>query len=189
MRITILSIAGALLGTAVASVVPLEARQDTLLPFEVAFVGSERRSGSLGSHPWRRVIANFTDPNPYPWSVGSHNDTVEGGLKGVNCEVKWFRSEAPEGRTWPCDPVDNGWFGLQILPGNSGPADGLDYLQNFNLRLIHGVEPSSKTSIRVEADVALALPSNKNSCLKSGWCIFRADNTPFPAPITSKVQA
>ena len=48
MRFTILSTITALAAATLTSATPLEARQDTLLPFEVTQVFSERRSPALG---------------------------------------------------------------------------------------------------------------------------------------------
>lgn len=126
-------------------------------------------------HLGRFVYANFTDPNPYPFFVGIHDGTVPGGLQGINCEAKWYRGESPEGRTWPCDPVPQGHFALQVLPGTSASAD----VQNFKLKLIHGVEPGSsfsKVLDRVEAEVGPFIYGDnvKGTCLKSGWCSYRA---------------
>jgi hypothetical protein len=51
MRVTIMALAAALLGTPLTSAVPLEARQDTLLPFEVTYVGSNNPPGVPGPYP------------------------------------------------------------------------------------------------------------------------------------------
>jgi hypothetical protein len=51
MRFTILSTITALAAATLTSANPLEARQDTLLPFEVTHVGSNRRSPALGADP------------------------------------------------------------------------------------------------------------------------------------------
>ena len=48
MRFSILSTITAVVGATIISAAPLEARQDTLLPFEVTQVLSERRSPALG---------------------------------------------------------------------------------------------------------------------------------------------
>jgi hypothetical protein len=121
----------------------------------------------------KTITATFTDPNSYPFFHGEFDGSVPGGLQGVNCEIKWFRDESPEGRTWPCDAVSQGYFGLQFLPGTTGAVD----LQDFKLKFIHGVEPGSgysKDPIKVEAEVAFQLPSKPTSCLKSGWCSWSA---------------
>lgn len=127
----------------------------------------------------RRIFANFTDPNSYPFFVGTHDGTVPGGLRGINCKAEWYRGESPEGRTWPCDPVSQGHFALQVLPGAKGPAD----VQDFKLKLIHGVEPGSsfsKVLDRVEAEAGPFTYGNnlgggkQGPCLKSGWCSYSA---------------
>ena len=87
--------------------------------------------------------------------------------------IKWFRDESPEGRTWPCDRVGQGYFGLQFLPGTTGAVDQ----QDFKLRFIHEVQFGSGYSIdpvKVVVEVAFQLPNKRDSCLKSGWCHWSA---------------
>lgn len=118
---------------------------------------------------------DFTDPNAYPFFHGEWDGSVPGGLQAINCEAAWIKSESPEGRTWPCTAVSQGYFGLQILPGTNGPAD----VKDFKVRLIHSVEPGSGYSnipIRVVAEAGPFTEgiTLKGSCMKSGWCGFSA---------------
>ncbi|KAJ8113652.1 hypothetical protein OPT61_g4263 [Boeremia exigua] len=194
MHVTSSSLIAAFLGATLSSAVPLEARQDALLPFEVTQIGSSNPPVRPGAHPWRFITATFTDPNPYPFFVGEHDGSVPGGLQGINCEAKWYRDESPEGRTWPCDPVSQGHFAIQILPGANGPAD----VKDFKLKLIHGVEPGtsfSKVLDRVEAEVGpFTYPDTlggsdpmRGPCLKSGWCSYVVREVPLLAPANKTV--
>jgi hypothetical protein len=81
--------------------------------------------------------------------------------------------------TWPCDTVPQGHFALQVLPGTSASAD----VDDFKLKLIHGVEPGeeySKVPHRVEAEVGPFTEGDnlKIFCLKSGWCSYTASMYP-----------
>jgi hypothetical protein len=59
MRVTILAIAAVLLGAPLTSAVPLEAHQDTLLPFEVTYVGSNNPPGIPGPYPCTVIPSRF----------------------------------------------------------------------------------------------------------------------------------
>ena len=56
MRFSILSAITAVVGATIISAAPLEARQDTLLPFEVTKVSSNRRALTLGVDPCKRPL-------------------------------------------------------------------------------------------------------------------------------------
>lgn len=120
----------------------------------------------------RFIRANVTDPNSYSYTQGSHNGTVPAGLQGINCEARWYRGESPEGRTWPCDSVEQGHFALQVFPGTGNLAG----VNDFKLKFIHGVEPEApifNIFERYEGSGSFKAPDDLSGrCSSSGWCNY-----------------
>ncbi|KAF2622640.1 hypothetical protein BU25DRAFT_425580 [Macroventuria anomochaeta] len=154
------------------SAASLEIRQATLLPFEVTNIVTSSPPGRPGSTPWSYIRANFTDPNSYSFTQGTHNGTVPAGLQGINCEARWYRGESPVGRTWPCNSVEQGHFALQVFPGTGASA----YVNDFELKFIHGVEPEAPISNifeRFEANGSFNSADNLNGrCSSGGNCNY-----------------
>ncbi|KAF1929211.1 uncharacterized protein M421DRAFT_91715 [Didymella exigua CBS 183.55] len=155
-----------------ASALPLDIRQEGLSPFELNALVTNSPPGRPGSTPWSYIRANFTDPNSYSFTQGTHNGTVPAGLQGVNCEARWFRQESPEDRTWPCEYSEQGYFAIQIFPGTGATAR----VNDFKLRLIHGVEPGAPISNifeRYDANGSFKSLDNLNGrCSSGGVCNY-----------------
>lgn len=120
-----------------------------------------------------RISAHVTDPNSYFLSYPPlSNLTVPGGSQGLNCEARWYRGESPQGRSWPCDPVETGHWTLQVLPAT--PGSQFVSVSNFKLKFTHVIEPRApykKESFEAEA----SLDSGRNMigrCLSSGSCTY-----------------
>lgn len=131
---------------------------------------------ATANHSWtsgRYIQANVTDPNSYSITQGSYNKTVPAGLQGINCEARWYRGESPEGRTWPCNSVEQGHFALQVLPGTGASAG----VSDFKLVFIHQLEaPPLSVFKRYQATSSFKAGDNLNTgCSASGWCSYRLE--------------
>lgn len=116
----------------------------------------------------------MTDPNSYTFTEGSLTGTVPAGIKGLNCEAKWYIGEFTEGRTWPCDRAEKGHWAIQVYAG----TDPNGFLgSDFKLRFIHVVEPGlSIASFRGKIEGEGLFTSGVNgtinfACSPSGGCV------------------
>lgn len=115
----------------------------------------------------------MTDPNSYTFTEGDVTATVPAGIKGLNCEAKWYSGEFTEGRTWPCDRAEKGHWAIRVYAGTD--PNGF-FGSNFKLKFIHVVEPGPMIASfrgRIEGEGLFKSGVNGTtnfSCAASGGC-------------------
>lgn len=189
MTVSILAVA-LTFGSSLSSATPLEARQDALKPFEITAMTYNSPNGRPGNYPWTIIRAEVTDPNGYTFTEGSTTATVPAGIKGINCEAKWYSGEFIEGRTWPCDRAEKGHWAVRVYAG-SDPS-GQFYGSDFKLKFIHVVEPGPMiSSFRAKIEGEGLFKGGPNgttsfSCAASGGCgaSLKAEAKPLLVPVT-----
>ncbi|KAF2829843.1 hypothetical protein CC86DRAFT_464343 [Ophiobolus disseminans] len=138
MQFTTSTLAAILAFTSSTVATPLQARQNALQDWKVTGVAVGTPSGRPGSYPWSSITANITDPNEINLGTAQSDGStviVPAGSQGINCVAKYFSKggETPLGRTWPCDPVEDGYWTMKVLAGSSGSYSST----NFNLKFTH----------------------------------------------------
>ncbi|KAF2850926.1 hypothetical protein T440DRAFT_507634 [Plenodomus tracheiphilus IPT5] len=109
--------------TPLTSSTPLYPDQHPLKDFLVSSVSIYTPSGLPGSYPWASIKASITNPNAINLgnaSTDGHPIVVAAGSQGLNCQATYFTDppvpENPLNRTFPCDPIENGYWTMRILP-------------------------------------------------------------------------
>ncbi|KAH7075553.1 cell death in tomato 1 [Paraphoma chrysanthemicola] len=137
MQLTPTSLAAILAFTSTSLAAPFTPRQSPLQSFQVTSVGVGTPSGRPESYPWASITASITDPNEInfgPSEADGKDVIVPAGSKGINCVAKYFTrypAEPPTGRKWPCDPVEKGYWTMEVLPGTSGSYASGDFKLKF----------------------------------------------------------
>ncbi|KAF2747003.1 hypothetical protein M011DRAFT_487005 [Sporormia fimetaria CBS 119925] len=93
-------------------------KKKKLQPWQLSSISRFQPSGRPGTHPWNAITANIYDPNTLTLGVSSDGQQViVPPSNATNCRAVWLYGdvETPFRRSWPCDPVENGYWTLEIL--------------------------------------------------------------------------
>lgn len=87
-----------------------------------------------------------------------------------NCQAKWFtKGESPLGRTWPCDPVEGGYWTVTVLEGTNGFST-TDFKLKFN-HVADVLYQGSKYTASFTAEGSFKVGDNlAGQCGGSGVC-------------------
>jgi hypothetical protein len=185
-KIVILSVLAA---ADVAFAAPALHQRADLQPWQITTAGSHSPSGRPGSYPWLEITANITDPNELTLGHSSADDsdvTVPAGNVGGNCQAKWLSGTNPLNHAWPCDPSGDGWWVMEVLPGD----DNQFGTGNFGLKFTRVAEVAylgSKYSKKYEGTAALKVGDNMSgTCGASGVCNWGLKDESKPLLVQQK---
>ena len=163
----------------------IQHRQNSLQPWQLSNIISFSPSGRPASYPWLTITASLTDPNALTIGTSPIDNTAvttEPNNTAQNCQAKWLSGESPFGRSWPCDPSDDGHWRMEILETPDF------HIFNFDVKFTRVAEKiylgnafkkTYEASVHFEAGVNLA-----QSCGGSGVCSasLREDLRPLDVP-------